>query len=241
MGRIRTEVCATNLEEMLVKNWDYNSASYPYDPPYSFRFLLGSPYDMVPPPGGLGTTAYGDLVNKPGKEGQRSPTPSQKFFTRHFIVHATLPSIGGPYFDPSYGVTYANEAAVQAVLAGFARRNPRLVQENYMDYVVRMPEELNVSLAQSYPGAPVLLAPANGANEVPTQTALSWQPSSGNTAFYLVYISTNSDLSNPVAAAVFGSASITATLESATTYYWRVSAGVCQYQSHSPIWSFRTQ
>jgi hypothetical protein len=71
---------------------------------------------MFPP-----LASYGDLQNCTGAPlqncigaaGQNSATPSEKVFDFHFIVKAgpdllTTPGIGGPYFDPSYGLSYAD-------------------------------------------------------------------------------------------------------------------------------------
>jgi hypothetical protein len=68
--------------------------------------------DMVPPPAG----GFGDLTNVSGSPGQGTPTPSEKVFLFHFIVKvdANLFGVGGAYFDPSYGVTYASEADFEA-------------------------------------------------------------------------------------------------------------------------------
>jgi hypothetical protein len=74
---------------------------------------------MVPLPQ---NSVFGDLTSEAGIPGQNSPTPSEKFFTQHFIVKAPSGlSVGGPYFDPSYGATYSDNCAFESqAVAGYA-------------------------------------------------------------------------------------------------------------------------
>ena len=75
---------------------------------------------MVPP---NTPPTYGDMQSGEGKPGQNSLTPSEKVFAVHFILYVD-PSIAGsaePYFDPSYGVTYADQADFESTaVAGYA-------------------------------------------------------------------------------------------------------------------------
>ncbi len=48
-----------------------------------------------------------------GIPGQNTPTPAAKLFIRHWIY--LVGQSGGPYYDPSYGVTYADKAAFTSV------------------------------------------------------------------------------------------------------------------------------
>ncbi len=66
-------------------------------------------FEMVP----LGNGDFGDLRAITGIGGQNSPTPAEKVFPNHAIVHAGTSA--KPYFDPSYGVRYANEADMETV------------------------------------------------------------------------------------------------------------------------------
>jgi hypothetical protein len=85
---------------------------------------------MVPlPTGGI----FNDLTNGTGAAGQNSPTPAEKFFTAHFIIKAPMSGVGGPYFDPSYGITYSSACDFESKsVAAYA--NP-VVGTNY--YSVR--------------------------------------------------------------------------------------------------------
>lgn len=52
--------------------------------------------------------------------------PSEKVFTYHYIVKAPASptGVGGPYFDPSYGATYADDCDFEAQeVAGYGSRN----------------------------------------------------------------------------------------------------------------------
>jgi hypothetical protein len=77
---------------------------------------------MVPPqPGGI----YGDVTSLNTLAGQNTSPPSEKMFGSHYIVkvNSSLYSFGqGPYFDPSYGVTYldANDMELKAI-DGYAK------------------------------------------------------------------------------------------------------------------------
>ena len=60
--------------------------------------------------------------------GQNTHPPSEKMFGSHFIVKADSslinPGIGGPYFDPSYGVTYTDSTNfVSTALDGYVVRD----------------------------------------------------------------------------------------------------------------------
>src|SRR5262245_2758303 len=68
---------------------------------------------------------YGDAVNQPALPGQNTAPPSEKVFVAHFIVKPTLAGLAAPYYDPSYGVTYAGandfeNVAVEGYLKKFA-------------------------------------------------------------------------------------------------------------------------
>lgn len=109
--------------EMLVKNWSFSaSPTYPSNAPWEYRFtpvIESQGYGMVPLPS---NSLFGDLTSISGLPGQNSPTPSEKFFGRHFVVKAPSGlSVGGPYFDPSYGATYSNACSFESTaVAGYA-------------------------------------------------------------------------------------------------------------------------
>lgn len=114
---------AINGDDFLVNNWTYAAVpSCPRDPNgYTFQLTLNAMAvmagDIMVPaqPGGV----YGDLTSNAGLAGQNSPTPSEKIFTFHFIIKPD-PPLDTQYYDPSYGVTYANAAAFEtAAVAGY--------------------------------------------------------------------------------------------------------------------------
>jgi len=105
-----TTVKPSVADAMLVNSWTFSKLPmYTKNAPWEYNFVpviepVG--FGMVPLPP---DSVFGDLTSETGISGQNSPTPSEKFFGVHFIVKAPSSlGVGGPYFDPSYGVTYAN-------------------------------------------------------------------------------------------------------------------------------------
>jgi hypothetical protein len=108
----------------MVNAWNFTSVppTNPY-PGYSWKVTLTSEFNspaftgMVPP---NAPPKYGDLTSSTGIAGQNSPTPSEKLFGRHFIlsVSPSVAGTAGPYFDPSYGVTYAGQSAFEGTAVG---------------------------------------------------------------------------------------------------------------------------
>ncbi len=122
--------------QMLVNNWGFsNSPTYPGNAPRIYQLILGLENGAccgmvtVPPSGPV----LGDLTSVPGLPGQNSPTPSEKVFVRHFIVKAPANlNVGGPYFDPSYGATYANDCDFERqAVAGYAEPIPNAASNYY--------------------------------------------------------------------------------------------------------------
>ena len=91
------------------------------------------------------------------------------------------------------------------------------------------------------PGIPVLNAPTNGAADVNLSTLLQWTPLASATD-YLMTLSTNPDLSNPVLVFPALNPSVaTGVLMYNTTYYWQVVGNNdCGAGNPSPIFSFTT-
>ncbi|WP_367391389.1 proprotein convertase P-domain-containing protein [Lewinella sp. LCG006] len=91
------------------------------------------------------------------------------------------------------------------------------------------------------PGTPVLNAPANGAVDVNLSTLLQWTPLASATG-YVMTLSTNPDLSNPVLVFPALNPSVaTGLLMYNTTYYWQVvGENDCGTGNASPIFSFTT-
>jgi hypothetical protein len=109
---------------VLVNNWGFSSSpTYSGNAPWIYQLILGlengACCGMVPLPAG---SVFGDLTSLSGLPGQNSPTPSEKAFNFHFIVKAPANlSVGGPYFDPSYGATYSDECDFERqAVAGYS-------------------------------------------------------------------------------------------------------------------------
>lgn len=129
-----TSVGAVDGTYMIINKWQIpqsGTSTNPYTtaPPYPFPYnmLLNWPDYMYP-----ALASYGDLTNEQGLPGQNSCvpgaippcTPSEKVFGSHYIVKVqsalTSTSPPGPYFDPSYGVWYANPTDFESqAVAGY--------------------------------------------------------------------------------------------------------------------------
>ncbi len=92
------------------------------------------------------------------------------------------------------------------------------------------------------PGAPVLNVPANAATDISLSTLLQWTPLVSATD-YLLTLSTNPDLSNPILVFPALTPSVAAgVLTYNTTYYWQVVGNNgCGTGNPSPIFSFTTR
>jgi hypothetical protein len=114
-------------DQMVVKSWTFSSTpSFPAAPAYKWKMvfnpaaILASDLMVPPQPGGV----FGDLTNLSTLPGQNTAPPSEKVFARHFIVKYTG-GTSGPYFDPSYGVTYTNAADFESkAIDGYGRSFP---------------------------------------------------------------------------------------------------------------------
>lgn len=123
----------------LVKHWTPTAMSFPNDPGYKWRFtafIRNTFITMVAP---NASRQFGDLQNEDGLPGQHAPTPSEKYFANHIVVHSTIPGAAN-YYDPSYGVTYDGEAAFERVaLFGLVRAIGPRPTGDLFDYKVRLP------------------------------------------------------------------------------------------------------
>jgi len=253
-----TGVCVTDNSVMVINNWSFNT-SFPRYPGeiYHYAFTLaGNEFvDMVPPPLGYGSVAYGDLANESGLGGQNSHravsqypiapanTPSEKAFGSHYIVHALLSGISGDrYFDPSYGTTYSDAAAFQSKsVAGFAVNDPHPnLPQGTTNMVVRDPGPLNITLTDDAPSAPELQSPPGGATGVSIPTELRWLPSSGLVGYYFLELSTDASFATPLVGNVNGTTVSVPGLAPSTQYFWRVTANNCLGYRTSSVRSFRT-
>ncbi|MCO5242551.1 MAG: immune inhibitor A [Anaerolineae bacterium] len=92
------------------------------------------------------------------------------------------------------------------------------------------------------PAAPALISPANNANNVSTTPTYSWNDTGASS--YTIEIATDSAFSNIVDTATVAGTSYPSgiTLNSSTTYYWRVGAGnACGYTASSTYFTFTTE
>ena len=123
-----TAVGTTDNSLFLVRDWTFSDpGTYVGDPTSNYWYSMTTNADdwMVPPPFG---NVYGDLASLNAIPGQNTNPPSEKMFRSHYIVKAdsTLitPGLGGPYFDPSYGVTYTDSAYFErSALDGYVVRD----------------------------------------------------------------------------------------------------------------------
>jgi len=104
----------------------------------------------------------------------------------------------------------------------------------------------NYTSLPTAPATPTLISPANGASNVPVKAVLQWSSVSG--AEYHVQVATNQDFTNIVfdQDLIPGADDSTTTLNSYTTYYWRVKAegpgGISSggENGYTPAWQFTT-
>jgi hypothetical protein len=111
---IRFQVTANDGRKMFINNWQFNNP--PFGSTYVFNAALHALKKPMPP------GDYGNLTNLTGVRGQNNDAPAAKIFDDHVIGRYRFP--GGPlsaiYYDPSYGVTYTNEADFeQRAIAGY--------------------------------------------------------------------------------------------------------------------------
>ena len=96
--------------------------------------------------------------------------------------------------------------------------------------------------APSVPAAPMLVSPANGIADIPTNATLNWASSNGASSYNL-QVSTNSTFANTVVNqnGISQTSFAAAGLASSTTYYWRVNASNTNGTSGwSSIFNFTT-
>jgi hypothetical protein len=109
-----TRATPLTAQIFLVKKWAFGTPTVSTDPPYNYEFLLNANGSMV------GVANFGDIANQAGIAGQGLTTPAEKAFILHCIQ-----KYNGVYYDPSYGVTYANDADFQTnAVAGYGIKDP---------------------------------------------------------------------------------------------------------------------
>ena len=100
---------------------------------------------------------------------------------------------------------------------------------------------VGLNLFTAVPDTVTLLTPANGANNIPTDTSLTWNAAS-QASSYLVEVATDAGFSNIVYSATVNSPTANPTgLNTSTNYYWRVTAeNLCGTNTPSTTFMFRT-
>lgn len=257
-----TGVCPADSSNMLVKTWSFNGSATYANNPYlyagsAFSYLLklnssDSGDGMVPQPSG----GFGDLSNEIGLQGQNSATPSEKAFGSHYIVSvppdSRLTNLG-PYFDPSYGVTYGGSSDFEQHLVGYDIPIDT-GGDNALRAIVPGQSVPNIRFPTVLPTGPTLSVPANGAVGQPTTVQFSWQPpptTSGSqeadSTVYAFWLSADGGQT-------FRFVTVPGTTPNLTLpgfssggarYYWYVTATNClnfnNYASRSMTFSFTTQ
>jgi YVTN family beta-propeller protein len=84
-------------------------------------------------------------------------------------------------------------------------------------------DSFTTALPPIAPSAPTIIAPSNGATNVPLNAVLTWNSAKG-AASYLVQISTGTSFTSAIDTAVTDTAWETAALPTSTGYFWRVNA-----------------
>ncbi len=104
-------------------------------------------------------------------------------------------------------------------------------------------QTVSLEVVAEAPTAPALLTPSNGALNVPAQPTFTWNAVPG-AASYSIQVATDSGFTNIVASAsglTDPTWTSTVTLNTSTTYYWRVWAeNACAASVYSSTWSFTT-
>ncbi|HNS00797.1 MAG TPA: hypothetical protein PKM78_00220 [Anaerolineae bacterium] len=104
-------------------------------------------------------------------------------------------------------------------------------------------DTVGLEVVAAAPGAPTLLTPANGALNVPAAPTFTWNAVAGASS-YSIQVATDAGFSNIVASAsgLSGTSwTSNVTLNTSTTYYWRVwAANACGTGAYSATWSFTT-
>ncbi|MFZ2617560.1 MAG: hypothetical protein WA077_16345, partial [Anaerolineae bacterium] len=102
---------------------------------------------------------------------------------------------------------------------------------------------VDLTVQAAAPGVPTLTAPANGALNVPAAPTFTWNAASG-AGTYDIQVATDAGFVTVVASAtgLTGTTWNGASLNTSTTYYWRVKANnACGAGAYSAVFSFTTQ
>ena len=103
---------------------------------------------------------------------------------------------------------------------------------------------MTLAISSGMPGTTPLIAPANGASDVPTTAVLSWGAATGGMADYLVQVATDAGFTNIVFSRTVGdgtSVIVEPALAPNTVHYWRVQArNGCGDADWSTVRSFTT-
>lgn len=168
----------------------------------------------------------------------------RRFSDRTTSLWRRFRELGGPYFDPSYGVTYANEAGFEHdAVAGYAVADPG---NGKRLFARKLDSTVNIGFVTAGPpSSPTLAAPLDNATNLALPITLTWLPPSTSVRYYRLQIGTESSLANspdygPIPSGLTSVSTDLLPLAASTKYYWRVKAWNCLAWSASPIWSFTT-
>ena len=162
-----------------------------------------------------------------------------------FVGNVNLSAVGNPgtaTFSPN-PVTPPGNSTLTISGAGAGAYTFDVIGTSVITPSLVQSETVGLAVVAAAPAAPTLLTPANGALNVPAAPTFTWNAVAG-AASYSIQVATDAGFSNIVASASgLASPSWTSnvTLNTSTTYYWRVwAANACGTGAYSATWSFTT-
>ncbi|MBE2235857.1 MAG: hypothetical protein IAE85_20370, partial [Anaerolinea sp.] len=162
-----------------------------------------------------------------------------------FVGNVNLSAVGNPgtaTFSPN-PVTPPGNSTLTVSGAGAGAYTFDVIGTSVITPSLVQSETVGLAVVAAAPAAPTLLTPANGALNVPAAPTFTWNAVAG-AASYSIQVATDAGFSNIVASASgLASPSWTSnvTLNTSTTYYWRVwAANACGTGAYSATWSFTT-
>ena len=162
-----------------------------------------------------------------------------------FTGDVSLAAVGNPgsaNFSPN-PVTTPGSSALVISGAGAGNYSFDVVGTSVVTPSLVHTETVGLDVVAAAPGAPTLTSPANGAINVGTTPTFMWNAAAGATS-YSIEVATDPAFANVVASAsgLAGTSWVSnVTLNTTTTYYWRVWAeNACGTGAYSATWSFTT-
>ncbi|HEY1203956.1 MAG TPA: SBBP repeat-containing protein, partial [Bryobacteraceae bacterium] len=172
--------------------------------------------------------AYQSALRGPGNAFVTKLTPAGS------LTYSTYLGGSGALGDGAGGI--AVDAADSAYVTGTASSVDFPTKSAYQSTLRGVSSAFATKLA-GYPGAFVLLSPAQGATGISINPTLSWDASPFATSYDL-YFGTSS--SPPIMTTTSGTSYALGALSPETTYYWQVVASDSSGSASSGIWSFTT-